>query len=632
MSYKSILSASLSSGAAAAAASSTTTSTPPTEKIPGREAEMGDNRGGGIGFTVTDDTLVGRVLVLGTDKGYYTSAQQNTDEALGAIKTLLAAGKFQLVHDIVKNVYESGRAAKQDPTFAVLALLCVDNDVENRKQAWKIVVSIRTFSHMCTFLKFYMAVDGGWGRLPKRSLNDWVKKHSAHDLAYQDFKYLSRDGWGFRDVLRCIHTDPKGFPAEMQMVLKLMVLYGKKDLDSVGAFQQALQFGQESGAKQEDIDYLDAIGYLKTCKEDGPNVLPEIVSRIYAHRFTFEFLPKWALNAPSVWKALLLSQDGTRVTMPMNALVRNLATMTVRGVFDDLVVLNTVVAYLNNADAVKASKIHPAQVAVAWKQYQQGRGDKGKLTWEPVSALVDVLEQTMYLSFANVDPTGKRILHCFDGSGSMTLPMGVAGNMSSAEAVALMGLMCSRTEAAHTQQYCVFANETGSHNNNWGYNHKVTNGLRPMVLSPTSSLSEAVQITQVADFGATDCSLPIEKKIQEFKAKFQMFAQFDRDRFTAAVASGDTATRDAILNALGLFLPEVFVIYTDNDQNAGVRHPCQALQEYRQITGIPAKMAVVATQAGTKSIADPKDAGMMDLIGFDSQLPQILHDFISGKL
>ena len=80
-------------------------------------------------------------------------------------------------------------------------------------------------------------------------------------------------------------------------------------------------------------------------------------------------------------------------------------------------------------------------------------------------------------------------------------------------------------------------------------------------------------------------------------------------------------------------MPEVFVIYTDNDVNSGKRHPAKALQEYRELTGLfDAKMAVVATQASYRTISDPKDAGMMDLVGFDSQLPTILNDFICNKL
>jgi len=42
-------------------------------------------------------------------------------------------------------------------------------------------------------------------------------------------------------------------------------------------------------------------------------------------------------------------------------------------------------------------------------------------------------------------------------------------------------------------------------------------------------------------------------------------------------------------------------------------------------------MAIVATQMNQLSIADPTDNYMMDFCGFDSHLPKLLQEFISGK-
>lgn len=617
----------------------------PTVPIPSRENEMQPNRGGGVCFTVTWKVQLQRFLILGTPNGYYTSAQQNTSEGIESIKTMMTDGHSIEMCTILKDVYESGRASKQDPTFVVLSLLCTSSDLEVRKMAWLIVISLRTFSQLCTFLKYYMASNGGWGRLPKRSLNDWVKKHNAHDLTYQVFKYLSRDGWDFRDVLRCIHTDPKNLPVEIQMVLKLMTLYGKKNLSTSDAFDQTLKFAQENNVNVNDIAYINAIRYLKTCTETTPDVIQEIINHIQTHSFTHEFLPKWALTHKDVWMALLVNSEGNKIKMPMTALIRNLATMTVRGLFDNDTIVQLIVAHLKNAQVVKGSKLHPATVTIAWKQYAAGHGEKGKQTWTPVQLILNALESTIYLAFANVETTGKRIYHCFDGSGSMTTPMGIVGNMTSAEAVGLLGLICSRNELPETQQYCVFSHEKTYTNTNihssisnriFGWNtsqsYSNTPGLRPLVFNPNSSLAEAARITQITDWTSTDCSLPIEKKIEAFKTAFGTLGIPDQKRFREALLSSDFVTSNEILKAFGIFLPEIFVIYTDNDVNSGKRHPCQALVEYRLLTGIPAKMAVVATQASRVSIADPRDTGMMDLVGFDSQLPQILHDFISDKL
>ena len=43
--------------------------------------------------------------------------------------------------------------------------------------------------------------------------------------------------------------------------------------------------------------------------------------------------------------------------------------------------------------------------------------------------------------------------------------------------------------------------------------------------------------------------------------------------------------------------------------------------------GIPAKLVVVAMVANEFTIADPQDAGMMDVVGFDSAAPALIADF-----
>ena len=43
--------------------------------------------------------------------------------------------------------------------------------------------------------------------------------------------------------------------------------------------------------------------------------------------------------------------------------------------------------------------------------------------------------------------------------------------------------------------------------------------------------------------------------------------------------------------------------------------------------GIPAKLVVVAMVANEFTIADPLDAGMLDVVGFDSAAPALIADF-----
>jgi 60 kDa SS-A/Ro ribonucleoprotein len=474
-------------------------------------------------------------------------------------------------------------------------------------------------------MKYYQAAgtSKGWGRLPKQSVAKWVTKQDARSLSYQVFKYLSRDGWTFRDLLRCVHVDPKSLDPSTQMILRAMAKYGSKNLKTDEAFIGALDYGQEIGAAKEEIEYLDGVRYLKTVQPEDQGAIDRIVELIRRHNFTREFLPTWALNDSYVWIALLT--DGERITMPYTALIRNLGTMTVRNLFNDGQLVTRVANHMTNDQVISKSKIHPATIAIAWKQYMAGRGNKGSQTWLPVAQIVEALEQAITKAFGNVQPTGKRILHCFDGSGSMTCQMGVVPGMSSAEAVGLLGLVCSKTEHPSTQKYVVFSSERGAR---WGSG---TSGMRPVPFTPGTSLRDAAKITQITDWGCTNISLPIERAINDFQTAYQSLAKVTQQEFEQALANNDTITRDTILSSLSVFLPEAFVIYTDNDVNCGKRQPSEALKEYRQLTGIPAKMAVVATQCSYTTVADPKDTGMLDFSGFDSSLPSLLHDFLADE-
>ena len=87
---------------------------------------------------------------------------------------------------------------------------------------------------------------------------------------------------------------------------------------------------------------------------------------------------------------------------------------------------------------------------------------------------------------------------------------------------------------------------------------------------------------------------------------------------------------DPMLDALERKMPiDAFVVLTDNETWAGDIHPCQALVKYRNATGIPAKLVVVGMTSTGFSIADPKDGGMMDVVGLDTAAPALIADFIA---
>jgi 60 kDa SS-A/Ro ribonucleoprotein len=123
-----------------------------------------------------------------------------------------------------------------------------------------------------------------------------------------------------------------------------------------------------------------------------------------------------------------------------------------------------------------------------------------------------------------------------------------------------------------------------------------TDGLTPLSISPRQRLDDAVKTVSGLPFGGTDCALP-------------MLYAMERRREI-----------------------DTFVIYTDAETWAGDIHPTQALRDYRQASGIDARLVVVAMVSNGFSIADPNDPGMLDVVGFDTATPQLISDFARGAL
>jgi 60 kDa SS-A/Ro ribonucleoprotein len=262
--------------------------------------------------------------------------------------------------------------------------------------------------------------------------------------------------------------------------------------------------------------------------------------------------------------------------MGQTAIIRNLAKMTAVGLLKPMSnATNAVAAILTDTTKLFSGRIHPITVLLALKTYQSGHGLKGSLTWAPVREIVDALDEAFYLSFQAIEPSGKRTMLALDVSGSMSSH--IAGtSLSAREACAAMAMATARTEK---HWLCM------------GF----SNRFIQLDISPKQRLDDVVKKISNLPFENTDCGLPM------------LFA---------------------LENKLNI---DIFSVWTDSETYAGRIQPFQALRKYREVTGIPAKLAVCATTATDFTIADPSDAGMLDVCGFDASVPAVLADFTSNR-
>jgi 60 kDa SS-A/Ro ribonucleoprotein len=298
----------------------------------------------------------------------------------------------------------------------------------------------------------------------------------------------------------------------------------------------------------------------------------EVLKLIREEHIPREFLEgphSGLLNDPEIWEALLEK-------MPLTAMVRNLGKMTAIGLAKPMgQATSTIVARLADAESIRRSRLHPLAVLIASRTYASGHGLKGSLSWSPVAQIVDALDGAFYSAFANVRPANKRTLLALDISGSMDGSTIAGTRLTAREGSGAMAMVAARTEPAY---------------------HAVgfSTSLIPLPLTRTQSLRDVIASISGLPFGGTDCAQPM-------------------------------------LYALGERLEvDTFVVYTDSETWAGGIHPVQALRQYREKTGIPAKLIVVGMTATQFSIADPSDAGMLDVVGFDAAAPSVMSDFSRG--
>lgn len=496
------------------------------------------NTAGGYAWAVDGWALLDRFLILGSEDGtFYVGARDLTRQNAENVEKLIAEDGERVVARIVE-ISQAGRAPKNDPAIFALALAASVGNDKTRAAALAALPQVcRTGTHL---FQFATVCDGmrGWGRGLRKAVGRWYNVQSPEALAYQLVKYGQREGWSHRDLLRLAHPVPS---SEQHKVLYKWVV----DSEITGS-----------------IPMVEAAEQLKSAS------LAEAVGIVREARLPREALPTELLTRAEIWEALLAD-------MPLTAMLRNLGNMSKCGLLKPgSVAADKVAAELGNVERLKKARVHPIAILNALVTYAGGRGIKGSGEWKAVPAVIDALDKAFYAAFANVEPTGRRLVLGLDVSGSMagTRVTGLA-SMMCREAAGAMALVTAATERAV-------------------YNVAFDTKPYSLAISGRQRLDDVVKLLERTGGGGTDCALPMT-----------------------------WATKEGIY-------ADAFVVYTDSETWYGAMHPAQAIDAYRQKTGIPAKLVVVAMAANRFTVGNVNDGGTMTVVGFDANVPQVIADFV----
>jgi 60 kDa SS-A/Ro ribonucleoprotein len=550
--------------------------TPQSRPIPGSIQVA--NSGGGYSWQVDDWTRFDRFLILGAEGGtYYIGERDLVKQNHDAIVRCIKLDGVRAVKRIVE-ISDSGRAPKNDPAVFALALVAAHGDQEAKALGFQNLAKVcRIGTHLFHFAEYVNALRS-WGRGLRNAVGRWYLEQEADKLAYQVVKFQQRDSWSHGDLLRLAHPKASRVRGTEHEAVFRWILAGVNGLGERAVKRKVK--GEDRVATYAPVGKLPEIieAFEKARKASSKG---EIVGLIKDFDLPREAIPTQWLNELEVWDALLQR-------MPITAMVRNLGKMTAIGLLKPFSeAASLVVGKLGDAALLKRARIHPLAVLIAQKVYAQGHGEKGSLSWKPVSKIVDALDAAFYATFQNVEPCGKPVLLALDVSGSMDGSMIAGSCLSAREASAAMALVTAATEP--DCEIIAFSAASGGHGGQWGGGEP---GITRVSLSPRMRLDSVIEKVRAIPMGGTDCSLPM------------VWSRRCGMRVSA------------------------FVTYTDSETWSGDIHPAQALRQYRDEFVGDAKAVVVGMTSNGFTLADPNDRGMLDVVGFDTSVPAVISDFI----
>lgn len=532
--------------------------TPQNTPVPGKNQVV--NNAGGYVFQIDKWSILDRFLILGSESPtYYSSSRDLTQDNIKSMDACLAENGKRVVDKIVE-ISQEGRAPRNDSAIFALAYALKSGNLETRRYAAENVSKVcRIGTHLFQFVDT-LQYFGGWGRVTKRAVQNWYRDMNDGRLAYQLIKYQNRHGWTHRDVLRKAHVKPQS------EIRDEMYAYAVKGWENVGDLPH----------DKEELRQIWAFEKAKNSENKK-----EVINLVETYNLPRECVPTQFLNDVDVQMALLQR-------MPMTAMIRNLSNMTRSGLLtNQSKATKMVIARLKNKEVIQKARIHPISVLIAMKTYASGGGYRSSNTWNPVPKIINALDKAFYLSFKNVEATGKRILIALDVSGSMgTQIMGMNLSCREASVAMAMSLMASGDDV----DVVGFTSSRDS-----GYYNYGRTSLTDLDVSPRLRLDTNVSKVSGLRFGATDCAQPMlwaNKKGYDY---------------------------DAI------------IVFTDSETWHGDIHPFQALKDYRKDRNLDTKLVVCGMTATKFSIADPSDAGMLDIVGLDSSVPQLVSGFFADK-
>ena len=562
-----------------------------------------------------------RFLILGTTGGTcYISERDLVFENFSIFKTAIETGQGSILLKQILDVYKSSTAPRQDIVLYGLAFCARCRDIINverldiQNQAVKdkflqylqkiqyaalnnLENVIRSGGHLLDFIFYYSSIGKevgkkGWGRMMRRMVQKWFAYQAPTKLIMECTKYRNRHGWSLGDVLRLSHaTPPEGDYFLVYDHIFHFIIFGKVDLSKnessyIPSSKSSLKkkskkieykYDEENiKAKLNSTFFFKKIDcHLELQKLKNAEDVPRACELIKEGMLVRENVPTELLQYPDIWKTLL--DD-----MPMKALLRNLGKLSSLNIItghdpENEKFVQKVVEQVTSDSHLAGSRIHPLNILISRKAYSKGKSSNANLKWDVNSRILDALNEGFFKSFKRLEPTKKSYCICFDFSKSMEKSKISGSGISCREASAAIGFMLSKIEEKTELVYLDQSSNIRS-------------------LEQNLNLDEIENLVLSIPGAKNDCSLFLRHALEKKKI-------FD-----------------------------AFVIFTDSENLSDVQ-VYEMLEKYRKEMNLPkTKLIVVGMIANNKTLKNPEDSQMLDIVGFDTSILEIIKNFVVGKI
>lgn len=526
--------------------------------------EQVENNAGGFVFQISIWSQLERFLIMGITGNSYYVTKQKMFVENRDIIFKCLAEDPQRTIDLIVKISVEGRGIRNMPCVFALSIAAASPIVEVRRHA------LMNLGKVCRIGTDLFAFDGFLTRkTPTRKENGKIVR-PAHP----------QRGWShmLRNAVAKWYNDHT--PEELAFEV---AKYQSRD---GGDHLHMIQLSHVFGATPEhnevirwvldkpekypyEVAKLPEILRTKIALEKV-DTLKDVLTILRETRAPEEFVPGQWKQHDEVWREIVKN-------LGTNAIFRNLCNLAHRGSLTTEVVRWLVEERLNQR-AIERSRMHPIKILLGYAMYLDGyRKQRNGNTqqWTVNNKLKAHLERCFEWGFKNVASTGKRVYLGMDISGSMGMGSCYEG----------VDWMTPRVVSAAIANVFFRTEE-----------HVVAKGfstnLITLPITKKMTLDQTVRAISGLPFGGTDCSLPML----------------------------DALKRREVY--------DLFLVMTDNETWAGRIHPHEALLKYRREVNANAKLCVLAMTPTSFSIADPSDSGMLDISGVDSNVYDILRNFM----